>query len=273
MICLPLIVWIGLTFSCNGQTTVDDTASPPGSFGQQPFTLSNWPYAWQPGGLQQVGPVAIYVVPPTVTVVKDAVSVWDWSDFEVPQAPVQPNPLPLGTSGSLTYKIKVWKNRDVQQPEGVFAIQAELQIITTASDYGILISDLGVTLEGPNNVIIRRVSVADGVFCTPNPYAPLPPGLNQLKCSVNIPDVALSGQAWQGGVFFQGPYKLTPYMDWAVDLATVPEGVEVPVAPPYLGFGTNLDVPQQQREDCANLVFSFDSTGTSGFSWEVTGYY
>ena len=177
------------------------------------YITQQYPGAYIP---QQFGPITATIINPMVTTIKDAVSTWDW-DFILPSQPVQPNPIPLQTSGTLTFQVALRKNaRGGLPPEGVFNIQANLQITTSAQTYGIIISELGVTLQGQNQ--ITPTIRAPAVSCTPDQFHPLPPGYNQMFCTVLFQNVVLYGQTQgQGGITFPG-YTLTPYVTWVPKL-------------------------------------------------------
>jgi hypothetical protein len=206
---------------------------------------------------QQFGPITATLINPMVTTIKDAVSAWDW-DFILPSQPVQPNPIPLQTPGTLTFQVAIRKNaRGSLPPEGLFNIQANLQITTSAQNYGIIISELGVTLQGQN--MLTQPIRSPAVSCTPNQFQPLPPGFNQMFCTVLFQNVVLYSQPQgQGGFTFQG-YTLTPYVTWTPNPSTITPGTQPPIAAPFMGYPMTLTIPQSTSEDCATLTQNFDT--------------
>jgi hypothetical protein len=186
-----------------------------------------------------------------VTVVQQPASTWTWN-INAPNTPVQPNPLPLGSTGTLVYQIQVIKGSS-GPPTGIFTITGSMYIIPfgrTAS-----ITNIYVMLMGPN--INQQFSVTD---CTPGDKV-MRPG-SPLFCNINIPTVTLTGQANGNTILFTG-YTLQPFATFT----TIPANGDSSVSTFLAENGQGTGVPFQLTfptvgTDCAVLTQTFDGSQT-----------
>lgn len=202
------------------------------------------------------GPFIMSVFSPSVTPINQAQSSWDWA-LTPPTAPVQPNPLPLGTSGSLVYQMQVIKGSN---PTGTYALTTTIQVQSWSTSATLV--SVGAWLRGPGGLATRYTATG----CSPGDNI-IRPGIT-VTCQLTIPSVQLAGQpsgvsATSAQITFSG-FTLQPVVVYApAPGASSPSGEA-------LGNLVTVNVPPTSQ-DCATVTQIFDGSGLLPISVSATG--